>query len=401
MFALNKWKNKWGLPFPKEFKVPENAISWSISHRGQYSEFYNDIDGNPHPTGPGITTLYMLTEDGNNVFYADPWIPAKWGTHQVDLPYKGRLIAKNMMASGSTVFVINKVGDMYTRLYDFDTAGQNPILNYSWKRENRIGTNRYRVKTLPNETWRRQVPPRGRYTDKITVFMNGNKGSVGFTLRVEGMNDNRETGYFEKQIYENDWKFIVDNHKIDREFLKSLGVEKSTLLAAKKTNNYNGKIERPGIDFKLKAELVDFNVYISPAKIKLDIAGEKFDIPIYFRGQSEKNDKIKSRATALIPNSISESKNFYVKYVWDNIFKKSNIIDFTLESKNGLIEFKQDLHIFGLDEIADLYMFTIYRSIKEKVGLRESLALQDRELKPLKQRRLKMRFKIKNDANNK
>lgn len=395
LFALNKWKAKWGLPFPKTFKMPKDALSWSISHRGPYMEYYNDIDGNKHRTGPGVTTLYMMPADGNHIFYADPWIPAKWGGHQADMPYRGRMIARKMAASGSTLFLINDAGDLYTRLFDFDTSGQNPALSYSWKREKRTGSRKF-TRTLPGEEWKRQLPPIGRYTDKITIFQNGNKGSAGFTLRVEGENKFGETGYFEKDIYASKWNFIRDNRIIERDdLIDAKKAVKSKLFTKSKTEDYKGKISRPGVDFVMKGELVGFSLHSNPATLKLDIAGEKYDIPVYFRGQSEKKGKIKSRATILIPESMKKSRNFYVNYVWKELFKEHSIIDFKIKGNKSKIDFKQDLHIFGLDEIVDIYLYSLYRSVKEKVGLSEAMALNDRELKPLWEKRLKMKFEIK------
>ena len=57
----------------QELRLPENIRSWLISHRGPFSGGYHDIDGNFHPVSAGVTTLYILSEDGLKIHYADPW----------------------------------------------------------------------------------------------------------------------------------------------------------------------------------------------------------------------------------------------------------------------------------------------------------------------------------------
>jgi hypothetical protein len=92
-------------------------------------------------------------------------------------------------------------GALYTRLYDFDTGGENSLLTYSYVIDGDDGTTR----KLPAEPWRRQPAPPGPITRRITVFQNG-EGNAARVLRVEGLSGD-QPGYYEKAIDATAWRF--------------------------------------------------------------------------------------------------------------------------------------------------------------------------------------------------
>ena len=63
---------------------------------------------------------------GQRLTFWDPWLPLD-ESYEMCGPHRGRFKAVNLSASGSYVFVIGRRGDMFTRLYDFDISGHDPV----------------------------------------------------------------------------------------------------------------------------------------------------------------------------------------------------------------------------------------------------------------------------------
>jgi hypothetical protein len=223
-----KWTRAWlslpvvgpvkNLVAGERLRMPPNR-GWSVSHRGPENEYYEDILGKRHPVDTGVTTLYALTDDGTRVIYADPWLPNGFD-NEVSMPEGGRFVADSMDAAASTLFLMatgaQADGDahvMYTRLYDFDTSGNNPFLGYAYR-----PTDDPEIRALPNEAWRRQpsIPLDGaaRLSGRITILQTG-KGNAARELRVEGTDATGRTGYYAKPIYASTWAFVGTDHPID------------------------------------------------------------------------------------------------------------------------------------------------------------------------------------------
>src|SRR5439155_381971 len=135
-------------------------------------------------------------------------------------PERGRVRAVDMSASGSTVFVINRFGDMFTRLYDFDISGPDSFfLDYSY--EDQRGVQDPAIQ-LPPEPWREQPKIPGRITGAISIEKVG-LGSIHRTLRVEGVHGG-VTGFWEKDITEpdiGDWRFVPTGAPLEGEPLSN------------------------------------------------------------------------------------------------------------------------------------------------------------------------------------
>jgi hypothetical protein len=393
------WREKWGLIFfAKKFQILKNNRAWGISHKGPLMEGYQDIDGVSQYISFGVTTLYALTPSGNEIQYIDPWLPPHWGNnaHKIKTPLDGRFVAKSMSTSGSTVFLIGSTGEMWTRLYDFDTAGHDPLLQYTYKREKKRIRERGEIATLPAEKWRKQ--PRissGEITDNITLFQNGDKGNKGFTLRVEGKK-NGKSGIFHKKIYSDKWSFSPIGQKITKSFLK----RGKTPLGPKITKNYNGTINRKGID--LNAKLLNFNHHTNSGIIELKVKNKIFNINLYtVRNSVDKKGRQHAHGTIILPKQIMNSKDSEIKNIYKTVFHNERIIDFVIKEKeNGTLKFKEDLHIFGVDEVVDVFYRTLYskhfeevkRKYKEAYGIR-SLKIRKSENPNKLRRRIDMIFK--------
>ncbi len=361
-----KWKDHFSaLPFTKPLLMPADARAFGISHRGNAMKYYADIDGNQHSVSAGVTTLYLLDRDGHTIWYADPWLPPAF-THMVDTPGKGTFIASNMSVSGSTLFLISEAGEMYTRLYDFDTSGQNPVLPYSYKREQRRETRRNRTRSLPPEDWRRQPDVPGMITDLITILQTG-EGNGSFELRVEGQDAEGHTGYYRKDIYADAWSFVDTGLPLQGRPV-SRNASPASLRAPAKTRDYTGCLKLG--DRKLPARLLEFWPYSPPAVLQFSVGGRTFDARLHMRQyHHRRNGALACAATLELPVDFCTSTVSEVREVYEELFRSSPLTDLVLVQKSDTIQGVEDLHVIGIPEFAD----TIVSLLVTKTGLKGEL----------------------------
>jgi len=296
-----QWTDRWlalplvgtinSLLFGGELFMPPNR-GWSISHRGPENAYYEDVAGKKHPIGAGVTTLYVLSADGSSIHYADPWLPNGWN-NDIPMPEGGRFVAEVMSASASTLFLLARARDhdgreshrMYTRLIDFDTEGNNPFLPYTYVH----GDPDPAVRTLPAEDWRLQptipISRRARLTDGITIFQSG-EGNGARTLRVEGTNAGGQSGYWQKQIYDQAWNFISTGHTIGpARFLDASHAEETTGTIT--LDCPHGILQhRPRIPWltgeSVPATLTGFADGVA-ARVRVEVGEETVELAIYSR----------------------------------------------------------------------------------------------------------------------
>jgi hypothetical protein len=192
-------------------------IAWSLGKRNDQVKYYEDPFGNQHHNGTmDIATIYVLMEDGQEICYADNGLPADFSRNYIG-PERGRFKSVAISASASTMFLINEAGEMYTRMADFDIVGCDPMLfkyTYVPYKSPLSGTDYPSNLTpwaLPPEDWRVQpsIPLEGAaaVTRYITILQNG-RGNAARELRVAGINEAGETGYWSKAIYDTAWRFV-------------------------------------------------------------------------------------------------------------------------------------------------------------------------------------------------
>ena len=211
------WTDRWGGTgatgdgLTMEFST---QYGWSVSDSHPLGvDHYEDPNGQVHSVGMGVAHLYRLGPDGRDIFFNDWWLPNDW-SRQICGPDRSTFKALNISVSASTMFLIGERGEMYTRLYDFDTGGENSLLTYSYIVTGPAGTTR----KLPAEDWRRQPDiTDGLITKKITIFQNG-QGNAARVLRVEGV-QNGITGFFYKGIYDPAWSFQQTGRTVCGPFL--------------------------------------------------------------------------------------------------------------------------------------------------------------------------------------
>ncbi len=231
---------------------------WDVADSHPFGvDHYEDANGTQHSVGAGVAHLYRLSEGGYDIHFNDWWLPEDW-SRQVCGPERGTFRAVNISASASTVFLVGEQGRLYTRLYDFDTGGENRLLTYSYIIEGAAGTTR----KLPAEDWRQQPDPAGRITPRITIFQDG-QGNAARVLRVEGTRDG-VGGYFEKRIYDQDWVFHETGEAIQGPFLDEGGASDPREPA---DFPLAGTISNNSVELEL--ELPDLNMVCSPAQVRL------------------------------------------------------------------------------------------------------------------------------------
>jgi hypothetical protein len=215
----NAWLNRQGWPVEEQLYFDTRTASnraWALGKRNSHVLYYEDIFGNQHHNGTmEIATTYVLLEDGQEICYGDTGLSSDFSRNYIG-PERGAFVAVSLSASASTMFVINDAGEMYTRLADFDTIGCDPMwfkYTYIPYTSDLPGTDFFSNLNewgLPSEDWRSQprIPLSGKaaITRHITILQNG-QGNGARELRVAGLNEEGETGYWSKQIFDDSWEF--------------------------------------------------------------------------------------------------------------------------------------------------------------------------------------------------
>jgi hypothetical protein len=215
-----KWLDKQGWPELVGLYLDERTVhntAWTVGKRNNQVKYYEDPFGNQHHNGTQeIVTTYVLLEDGQEICYADPGLPTDFSRNFLG-PERGAFKAAAISASASTIFLINKTGEMYTRIADFDITGCDPMFfkyTYVPYKSDLSGT-KFRSNLtpwgLPPEDWQSQpvIPLTGKaaITRHITILQNG-QGNAARELRVAGYNGEGETGYWSKPINASQWFFV-------------------------------------------------------------------------------------------------------------------------------------------------------------------------------------------------
>ena len=265
------WTDKWGWPSadgPGLRTSFDSDVLWDVADSHPFDvEFYEDGNNKRHHIGFGVAHMYVLNPEGNKIFFNDWWLPADF-SRQICGPRRGTYKAINISTSASTLFLINEQGEMYTKMHDFDIAGENPLLTYTFVQSNNTGT----LRKIPMPDWQRQPLIDGSITSKITIFQNG-KGNAARTLRVEGQKDD-VNGYFYKEIFDEQWNFQETGEEILEPFLEQQWAEESTDPSNLDDVLMSGTLTKEGVESPLLVELLNFHLMCSPANLRILVNGE-------------------------------------------------------------------------------------------------------------------------------
>jgi hypothetical protein len=263
--ALWNWTSRWGTPvwLGPGYALPGGVQAWAWSVISPVEDrSWVDPAGNRTPIGSGkVSHIWGLRDGGQRLTFWDPWL-ALDESYEMCGPHRGRFRAVNLSASGSHVFVIGSRGDMFTRLYDFDISGHDPVF-FSYSYEDQRGKGDGAPIQLPAEPWAEQPKIPGEITSAISIHKTG-PDSIHRILRVEG-SASGTTGYWERDIAaprSAGWTFVRTGRPLSGTPLRNPRRDTSAAgLGPAEDARY--VMDAGGV----RAELSDFNVYCSPARL--------------------------------------------------------------------------------------------------------------------------------------
>jgi hypothetical protein len=269
---LFNWTSRWGPPVwtGPGWQLPANVASWSWSVISAGEDVdWHDSAGNAHRVGDGkVSHIFALRRGGRRIGFWDPWLPLD-SSYEMCGPHRGRFRAVSLSASGSTNFLIGRRGDMFTRLWDFDISGSDPIF-FSYSYEDQRGKGSGAPIQLPAPGWVRQPKIPGRITSAISIHKVGT-GAVHRLLRVEGVGPGGRNGYWEKDIAAPApaaWRFHPTGLPLQgRPLANPPGDTSRAGLAPANDVAYRGSV--PGGS----AAVPNFNLHCTPARLVLRAVG--------------------------------------------------------------------------------------------------------------------------------
>jgi hypothetical protein len=187
-----------------------------------------------------------------------------------------------MAAAGSTISVMNKYGDMYTRVADFDTEGNDPLFFFHYTYDPKSPEWQ---RVLPGEDWVKQSKIDGHITGRLTVVQTGSD-SRDRELHVEGVNNEGQAGYYAKPVNGGEWRFEPTSETISQPFIDNRAADCTALtLGASRDVDLQGTFEASWLfgSRKVSAELRQFNMDCSPAVLHLDLDGKSYDCKLHLR----------------------------------------------------------------------------------------------------------------------
>jgi len=286
-----RWYDKHGWPNKTTLALNDQVRgnrAWSFSKRKSQVMWYEDRFGNQHHWGViGLESYYFLDRTGQGIRFNDNGLPTDY-SHELLGPERGAFIAASLSVSASTMFVIDMAGTMYTRLADFDTIGSDPMLfrytyaktpsaypGWDWRSS-------HTQWGLPAEDWRKQpsIPLAGAaaLTSRITIVQNG-QGNAARELRVAGKNAQGETGYYYKQIFDDEWRFAAAPLSLrDTDYLPPAPTP-AELRGAPLEAAYYGRITLDGREIKLT--IPDFSICEQSCHLELSRGGETVTVTLH------------------------------------------------------------------------------------------------------------------------
>ncbi len=283
-----------GEPYVREDRIQKNR-GWGIGRRGLLMDYFEDANGKMIWGGGGLSSYYHLAADGTDVHFADSGLPADF-SHTLCGPRRSTVIGEGFDVAGSTMFVINKKGEIFTRMADFDTNGSDIMFfEYTYDQSNKKKS----LITIPSEEWLQHasIPLTGKaqITSQLSILITG-LGNPGRELRVAGFNAEGKKGYYYKKIFNqkpdsreremiNEWSFKeVADLQIDPAKVLSTEYINSTAPAVdapSKDINYSGWMSDKKKRIPVKVELLGMSLSCTPATLRISHMGESIDLTLH------------------------------------------------------------------------------------------------------------------------
>lgn len=262
------WTRRWGPFFWTDLggHIFDDVRDWAATHLTGSDEYF--VDGGGYRQAPaGILNVFLLRGDGLRITYIDPWLPMD-ESREVCGPGRGSAVMAGLSGSGSTAMVVTAAGEIYTRLYEFDVSGGNAVfLDYSW--QDQSGLEAPKVQ-LPAPDWIHHPRIPGPITDRISLRKLP-PGSEHRLMRVEGSDGGGRSGYWEKDLPDQSWRFVATGEALQGRSLPLPGPHHGL----PEDSRYTGLIDGH------PAQLPDFNPYCSPATLRIDIDGQPLDLELH------------------------------------------------------------------------------------------------------------------------
>jgi hypothetical protein len=263
--TLFSWSGRWGTPFwtGLGYNLPTGVKAWAWSVISPVEdETWTDPAGNRTAVGSGkVSHIWGLRSGGRRITFWDPWLPLD-ESYEMCGPYRGRFRAVNLSASGSYVAVIGPRGDVFTRLYDFDISGLDPVF-FKYSYEDQRGKGDGAPIQLPGAPWVRQPKIRGAITSTISIEKTG-VGALHRIVRVEGRR-NGVTGFWERDTaapVAEGWTFHATGLPLRAKPLRNPRGDTSRVgLAPLRALSY--RLEQSD----LRVDVTRFQPYCSPARV--------------------------------------------------------------------------------------------------------------------------------------
>jgi hypothetical protein len=266
------WTRRWGPFFWSDLgmQVFPDAKFWAASDLSPGDNpTYTDSAGRQAKVA-GILTVYTLRSD-NRLTYLDPWLPSD-ESREICAPENGELLMTGLSGSGSTVMVVGRNGEIYTRLYEFDVSGGNTVfLDYSWQDQQGVANPKAQ---LPAPDWVHHPRISGAFTNRLSIRQVA-PGTDHRILRVEGQDAAGRNGYWQKDLADRApqaWTFTVTNEPLQGTLLP---LPKPYFTGSIEAYDYSGTIDG------YNARIEGFRPYCSPVRMQVDIAGTPLDLTLH------------------------------------------------------------------------------------------------------------------------
>ena len=266
------WTVRWGPPLwaGTGHTLPGDTVAWAFSDLSNTEDVtWADRAGNANRVGGGkVTSIYALRGDRRRIALLDPWLANDY-SYEVCGPQDGRLRIAALSASASVLFVADRYGHLYSRTYDFDISGGDPVF-FVYSYEDQRGRVSPAIQ-LPAPGWVREPDVPGAVTDRISIHKLGG-GSHRLVLRVEGRHGTA-TGYWEKPRGGGEWRFVASGEALGGTPLGDPAAPPD--LGAPATRAYAGT----GAGATLLVP--DFDVACTPSTLRVELPGRTLTLSLH------------------------------------------------------------------------------------------------------------------------
>ena len=316
--------------------MPEGYRAVAVSQRGRYNDYVHDCLGQHHPVGTGVTTVYVLNRNGQDIEKFDPWSPP-WAKTSIGLKetHSTSFVAHSISVSASTIMALGYEYNYLTRGYqlmvltmlaDIDTIGSNPGIKYSFLKD----PSQKNTRILPIDAdWTEHplmLEGQAMVTGRLTIRQTG-EGNHARELRILGKNQQGAWGFWRKMIDDKAWTFRQDTPP---EYPEQGLMPTPPLTTQPSVHDYQG------IYNGIPMELINFGLRSNHAKLYLTIGPHRHAIDIYKRfgmstfvgRESYTYDMVLNSNDSTIENIFGPHKTFEirVKEHGDNVTIRSPLL---------------------------------------------------------------------------